>query len=246
MIRALRFASTLDLNVEENTYQAILRQREHMSHASNARMYEEILKFFYSGAMEKAFTAWQETGLLEIMFPGMGEWVLHHATEEDRSWQTMALQQLDKWKAHNIKASPELAYTLFLAPWILAIRDRRQEDPDVSPRQALLDAVQEVQQMLHPRILIPKRTAFRIFDLLQAQSRFKDRRSEQRVTRFLHRPYFRDALVLFKFNALACGKPQSELIEAWTQDLQKAPPPQERKERAHPQRRRRRRRRTHH
>ena len=100
--------------------------------------------------------------------------------------------------------------------------------------------------MLFTRVLIPKKTAFRIFDLLQAQSRFSDRRSEQRITRFLHRPYFRDALVLYKFNALAHGKPKTDLIQAWTEDLKKAPPAQERKERPHPQRRRRRRRRTHH
>ena len=108
-----------------------------------------------------------------------------------------------------------------------------------------MDSVHDVQQMLFQRVLIPKKTAFRMFDLLQAQSRFSDRRSEQRITRFLHRPYFRDALVLYKFNALASGKPQNDLVQAWTDDLKKAPPAQERKERPHPQRRRRRRRKTH-
>jgi len=245
MIRAVRFASTLDLDIEDNTYQAILRQRDQMLHASNARMYEEILKFLYSGAMAKAFARWEETGLLNVMFPGYADWLRDHATDDEREWSRLALGQLDKWKAHGIKASPELAYTLFLAPWILRVRNDLRKDGEHSPRSALLEAVQQAQQTLMPRILIPKRTAFKIFDLLQSQSRFQDRRSESRITRFLHRPYFRDALVLYKFDALASGTPQTDLINTWTRDLKKAPPAQERKERPHPQRRRRRRRRTH-
>jgi poly(A) polymerase len=246
MIRAVRFASTLDLEIEDNTYQAILREREHMSHASNARMYEEILKFFYSGAMEKAFSAWAETGLLDVMFPGFSDWCRNEASEEELDWHAMALQQLDKWKTHDVKASPELAYTLFLAPFILHVRDELKAGGHHSPRSALIEAVQQVQQVLMPRILIPKRTAFKIFDLLQAQTRFSDRRSEARITRFLHRPYFRDALVYYKFDALASGKPQADLIAAWKEDLKKAPPAQDKKERPHPQRRRRRRRRRTH
>jgi len=246
MIRAIRFASTLDLVVEENTYQAILRERDHMTHASNARMYEEILKFFYSGAMEKAFAAWAETKLLDVMFPGFTDWYRNTATEDELAWHRKALEQLDKWKAHDIKASPELAYALFLTPFIYHVRDELKAGGDLSPRAALMEAVQQVQQVLMPRILIPKRTAFKVFDLLQAQRRFTDRRSEQRITRFLHRDYFRDALVLFKFDALATDRPQTDLIQAWTDDLKKAPPPQKRKERPHhPKRKRRRRRRTH-
>jgi len=246
MIRAVRFASTLDLKIEDNTYQAILREREHMMHASNARMYEEILKFFYSGAMEKAFASWCDTELLDIMFPGVSDWYRNQASESELHWHAKALEQLDKWKAHDIKASPELAYALFLTPYILHVRDACKQEKDLSPRAALMEAVQQVQQVLMPRILIPKRTAFKIFDLLQSQRRFSDRRSEQRITRFLHRPYFRDALVLFKFDALATDRPQADLIQAWTEDLKKAPPPEEKKNRPHhPKRRRRRRRRTH-
>jgi len=238
MIRAVRFASTLDLKIEKNTYEAILRQKDQMIHASHARMYEEILKFFYSGAMEKAFDHWMETGLLDVMFPGFAPWIREQATETERSWFKLALQQLDKWKANGVKASPELAYTLFLAPFIRSVRDEKLSAGDLSPRNACMEAIQEVQHVLAGRILIPKRTAFRMFDLLHSQSRFRDRRSPQRITRFLNRGYFRDALVLFKFDALAFGDPQPELIQAWTEDLKKAPPPREPRK-APPRRRRR-------
>jgi poly(A) polymerase len=243
MIRAIRFAASLDLQIEDNTYQAILRQKEQMFHASHARMYEEILKFFYSGSMESAFTKWVETGLVDMMFPGFADWYRSQASPSEKQWHTMALQQLDKWKSHGIKASQELAYSLFLTPYIRAVRDElATANENLSPRNACMEAVQQIQHVLAARILIPKRIAFRIFDLVSSQDRFPDRRNEQRIVRFLHRSYFRDALVLFKFDALATGNPQTELIKAWTDDLKQAPPPSEQRERPHKPRRRRRRR----
>ena len=247
MIRAVRFAACLDLQIEEKTYQAILDQCDQMLHASHARMYEEILKFFYSGAMESAFKLWKDTKLLDVMFPGFSTWFREQASPEEIHWHHMALQQMDKWKTHNIKASQELVYTLFLTPYVRAVRDEILQRGDLSPRNACMEAVEQIQKILSTRILIPKKIAFKIFDLVSSQDRFSDRRNEQRIIRFLHRSYFRDALVLFKFDALASGKPQADLIEAWAEDLKKAPPANDRKERPHkPKRRRRKRRRPQH
>jgi poly(A) polymerase len=239
MIRALRFAATLGLAIEDNTYQGILRQREQITHASHARMYEEILKFLYSGAMERAFPLWVETGLFDLMFPGFSDWYRERAAESDRQWMTRAFQQLDKWKLNGVKASQELAYTLLLAPFIRSVWTELRQDQDLSPRNACMEAVHQVQRVLKDRILIPKRILFSIFDLIFSQNRFEDRGSEQRVERFLRRPYFRDALVLFKFDALATESPQTDLIQTWTEDLKKAPPPTERKSRPHSRGRRR-------
>jgi len=238
MIRALRFASTLGIDIEENTYEAILRQRDHLAHASHARMYEEILKFFYSGSMNDAFDQWCETGLLDVMFPGFALWVRETSTEADIAWLRVALQQMDKWKSHKVKASQELLYTLFLAPYI---RAKAAETAEADPSQdALLNALQTIQEQLAARILIPRRILFRMNDILKAQDRFGDRRNDDRVQRFVRRPFFRDALVFFKLDMLALGENQADLIAAWSRDLAKAPPPDPRRR---PQQRRPRRRR---
>lgn len=242
MIRALRFASTLGLNIEENTYQAILRQREQLSHASHARMYEEILKFFHSGGMETAFDQWCETGLLDVMFPGYAEWIRNQATPEEIEWLRHGLRQMDKWKQNKVKASQELLYSLFLAPYIRAVAAGIAVDnPDTPSRETLGQAVQQVQRALSVRILIPKRIAFAIYDLLKAQTQFTNRSSPQRVHRFVRRPYFRDALVLWKLDLLAKGESQPELLDAWTKDLADAPPPPRRGRHARGHRPRRRR-----
>ncbi len=245
MIRALRFASTLGLDIEHNTYEAILRQREQLSHASHARMYEEILKFFYSGGMNAAFDQWCETGLLDVMFPGFAHWVREQASASDIEWLRKALKQMDKWRKGNVKASQELLYALYLAPYIRSIdAGIRTDNPELPPRETLVQAVQQVQGELAGRILIPRRISYSIFDILKAQERFSDRRSAQRIERFVQRPYFRDALVFYKLDLLAKGESQPELLAAWSKDLAKAPPPRQNRRTAQRRPRRQRRRRN--
>lgn len=244
MIRALRFACTLGLEIEENTYDAILRQREQLAHASHARMYEEILKFFYSGAMESVFEQWCETGLLDVMFPGFAPWLREEASEAQVEWIRTGLRQMDKWKQHGVKASQELLYTLLLAPYLWAREQAVAVDqPDLPAIERLAEALTQVQRELAQRILIPKRVLFRMMDLLKAQERFRDRRSAERIQRFVRRPYFRDALALFKLDLLARQENQAELLAAWTQDLRKAGPVRseapDRPRRSRPRRRRR-------
>jgi poly(A) polymerase len=53
MIRAVRFASSLGLTIEEEAWQAIIDNHQQMLSASPARMYEEMLKYFLSGAARK-------------------------------------------------------------------------------------------------------------------------------------------------------------------------------------------------
>ena len=239
MIRALRFASSLGIDIEENTYEAILRQREHLAHASHARMYEEILKFFYSGSMNDAFDQWCETGLLDVMFPGFAPWVRETATETDIAWLRVGLQQMDKWKSHKVKASPELLYTLFLAPYIRAKTAETANQDEPTPDD-LLNALQTLQEELAARILIPRRILYRMNDILKVQDRFSDRSHPERNQRFVRRPFFRDALVFFKIDLLARGENQAKLIAAWSRDLAQAPAPgpQRREPSRRPRRRR--------
>jgi len=176
------------------------------------------------------------------MFPGYAEWVRDEASDAQVDWIRTALRQMDKWKQHKVKASQELLYALFLSPYIHARAGGLAVNrPELPSHEILPEALQGIQQELVGRILIPKRILFRIYDLLRAQDRFTDRRSPDRILRFVHRPYFRDALALYKLDLLAKGENQTELIAAWTRDFAKAPPVQDRPHAERQPRRRRRR-----
>lgn len=291
MIRAVRFAATLDLEIDESTYQPLLEHASLLQHASNARMYEEMLKFFNSGAAEKAFVMLRDTRLLDHWMPEFADWWRNAASEEEDNWVRMALQQMNKWKNASVKASPELLFALLLAPQIRALSFQpdkwiQEEDPiqdddseeagndpedlestdleatdpeadeegdaeedladsfdenaendgpistvtsfeNLPEHECLRRALLRYHRDLTPALLIPRRIAFRVFDILGNQARFLDR-NPKRVARFVKRPFFRDALVFFKFDCLVRQLEHGDLIREWTEDLKLAPPPKKR------------------
>jgi len=75
MIRAIRFAATLDFQIERDTYAAISTARDQLAKASNSRLYDEVLKLFFCGKALAAYRLLNATGLLEVMFPQFGPWL---------------------------------------------------------------------------------------------------------------------------------------------------------------------------
>ena len=121
-----------------------------------------------------------------------------------------------------MKAHPELQYGLLFAPLIRSAAKDLESD-DLSEHQALREALFLFQKNLAERVLLPKRVSFHILDILSNQFRFLNR-NPTRATRFCTRPFFRDALVFFKFDNLVNELGQEELILEWTEDLKALPP----------------------
>ncbi len=69
MIRAARFASQLDFRIENNTYQAIVKNHERINIVSAERITDEINKIMLSSSPSTGFKILQGTGLLNQFFP---------------------------------------------------------------------------------------------------------------------------------------------------------------------------------
>ena len=64
MVRAVRFAANLGLEIEEQTLKALLELKDRVALASPSRMYEEVLKLFMLGR-EKTYQLLRKTGLFQ-------------------------------------------------------------------------------------------------------------------------------------------------------------------------------------
>jgi poly(A) polymerase len=71
MVRALRQAARTGFEIEENTLQAIYRNRRELKKANPSRLVEEILKDLRGGAAVTFFRKLSETGLLETFLPAL-------------------------------------------------------------------------------------------------------------------------------------------------------------------------------
>lgn len=69
MVRAVRFASQLNFDIEHKTFQSIKRNSERLKIVSNERIVDEMNKILLSKRPSTGFMILEQTGLLEIFFP---------------------------------------------------------------------------------------------------------------------------------------------------------------------------------
>ena len=78
MMRAIRFATQLDFSIEQNTLDAITKNKERIKIISQERITDELNKIILTVTPSKGFNLLSDTGLLEIIFP---EFYNLHGTE---------------------------------------------------------------------------------------------------------------------------------------------------------------------
>lgn len=197
MIRAVRFASSCDLTIEEKTYQGILDSVEYMSSAAPARMFEEVLKFFHCGAMVKVLPMLRETGLLKVMLPEWATWLDEEATEPQLAWVNRALKLMDDCKAHGIVEQPSVLFGLLFGSYHEA-KAQPAIDAGAPPAEALEEVIRAHHKHMSDSIYIPQREILRMVRIAASQQRFRTTEVKQ-ANRFAAREYFNDAFAYFKF-----------------------------------------------
>lgn len=69
MLRAIRFASQLDFQIDESSYQGIVRNAHRISIISKERVVSELHKILLSKTPSKGFILLEKTGLLPLIMP---------------------------------------------------------------------------------------------------------------------------------------------------------------------------------
>ncbi len=69
ILRAIRFATVLDFEIEEKTFEAIKKTRERLEIITQERITEEFLKIMSAKKPSKGLILLMQTGIMEIIFP---------------------------------------------------------------------------------------------------------------------------------------------------------------------------------
>jgi len=97
MMRAIRFATQLDFQIEQDSFQAIYENRERISIVSKERIADELNKIVLAPVPSKGFKLLFNTGLLQLIFPKMAELfgvdIINGRAHKDNFYHT--LQVLD-------------------------------------------------------------------------------------------------------------------------------------------------------
>ncbi len=72
ILRAIKFAARLGFDVEENTYNAIIRHRADIKKCSQPRVLEELYRLLLGGAARRSFEILAETGVMSCLSEHLG------------------------------------------------------------------------------------------------------------------------------------------------------------------------------
>lgn len=117
LVRACRFASQLNFNIEESTYLAMSKNLGKLPHVSKERISDELLKILNSSHPSIAFNHFYNCGMLEILFPGIYKSAKSNLLEFKKSLLDIDTIKTDKPYikfARILSIIPEKSYTTTL------------------------------------------------------------------------------------------------------------------------------------
>jgi poly(A) polymerase len=204
MMRAIEFASRLGFEIEEGTYQAILRHKNEILKASPPRVSEEILELLRRGWSRGAFRLMVDSGLLEPLLPEV-----YKAISGDQTpyfWKM--LEVLDRTVQAGRRISDAVLFAVLLLPWVMDELEREEKRRD--GRMRISDVIIFIRDLIQPicaRMALAAGTRHQIEQALETLWRLLEVPGERRTQmRFVHREPFNDALALLELYALSSGR----------------------------------------
>ncbi len=217
MVRAVRFAAKLDLDIEAATAAAIPHLAPLIDGVPPARLFDEFLKVFETGHALASFHGLVRHGLFAHLFPATGAWLAaDDAAGRRRSFIEQALANTDARVAAGLPVTPMFLFGVFLWGPVTG-RARELAAGGLAEVPALVQAGYEVTTEQVRRIALPKRFSIPMREMFQLQLRFA-RRQGRRVQVTLQHRRFRAAFDLYLLRAVL-GEADPAAVRFWT-DIQ--------------------------
>jgi poly(A) polymerase len=221
MIRAIRFAAKLGFNIEAKTEAPIAELGHLLSDVSNARMFEEVLKLFHSGAGISVFEKLRHYDLFSYLFP-LTEQIL---AEESQGFPRMlvieALKSTDERIRSGKTVNPSFLFSAMLWEPMLQ-RKQVHLDSGMVYQDALYAAANDVIEQQIRCTAIPKRFTAQMRDIWNLQGRLSKRQGP-RAQKLSEHPRFRAAYDFMGIRAAAGETEVQELFDWWTEYQEKDP-----------------------
>jgi poly(A) polymerase len=192
MLRAVRFAALLAFTIEEKTHTALAAAANTIVRAAPARLYEEMLKIFFSGEAVRCCELLRQTGLFAALFPHFSGWLDVESEGFPRTRFGHMLTCVDDRIQQGYKLSAPLLLALLFGEYIddKAERFRRQG----APWQRSVDAAAaEFMGETCPIVMIMNRVGNSLCSIISQQYRL-NRVPGRRPESFIARRDFNDII----------------------------------------------------
>ncbi len=215
MLRAVRFAAKLGLEMDESVSRPIPEMAHLLADIAPARLFDEMLKLFMAGHAEATWTLMVEHGLFQQLFPQTWE------SMQRRDGHALLLQALKNTDQRIHQGKPVTPGFLAAALLWYPYEERLQQllDQGWHMHDAMHEAAEQVITGQIRRVAIPRRFTTMTREIWLLQPRFRHHVGK-RAWRLLEHPRFRaayDFLLLRGLEDENCAREAQWWTE--TQDL---------------------------
>ena len=212
MLRVIRFAAKLGFAMEPEALEMIEEQGKLLSHVSNARLFEEVLKLFHGGAAYETYLLLRKYGLFKYLFPFTDQMVIDGV----EGMPERALQNTDKRIKQGKPVIPAFLFACMMWDPVKADAQVLMDDGS-SETQAWRVAMNDTLRDQNQYVAVPRRLAEIILDIWNIHFRLI-KRNPRMVKASLNNRRFRAA---YDFLLLRTQVHEvDEEISQWWTDIQ--------------------------
>jgi poly(A) polymerase len=200
MLRAVRFAATLQFELDRETADAVREMAEEIHVVSAERIAEELKRMLVDPHRKRAMQLAQETGLLPLIFPELAPMIGASADQVESNTWGRTLQMLDHLQQPRFElAAATLLHAMALPPAAAL--------PLASPDEQKTRGLDDRPRSLCKRLRLSNQETDDIVWLLVNQSALADapNLSKAKLKRLMAQPLVRDELSLHRVKSLAAG-----------------------------------------
>ncbi len=222
MLRAIRFATKLDMTISPETEQPIKPLASLLNNIPAARMFEEFNKLFLSGKALDNFHQLRHYGLFTYFFPATDYALKNNVDEHIEKLIVLALKNTDTRIANEQRVTPAFLFAAILWYPLQAALRHINAQQKLTPQDAFFAAYHQVMTEQQQAIAIPKRFQLVIKDIWILQDRLT-RREPKKVMKTFQLPKFRAG---YDFLLLRSEIEQNSLVEdaLWWKNFQDVQP----------------------
>lgn len=214
MLRAARFAAKLGFGLAPSAAEPIYKLGSLLTEVHAARLYEEVIKLFFSGHAAESFEQLFHLDLVKYLFP---QTAVCFNDPVALALIRHALQSTDKRIADEKPVAQGFLLAILLWPAVTRLLDRNSEDED-SNQNLLVKATQKVLLEQIRYVAIPRRVTGLMEEIWLLQLRLTPSKFRKRHLKALSHPHFRAAYDFLLLRA-AAGENVNYWVEKWSRLL---------------------------
>jgi poly(A) polymerase len=208
ILRAVRFASRLEFDIEPRTYAAMEGSVEDLPRCAPPRILEDTFRILRGGVAEPGLALLRALDALRFLLAPIDTYLKEQGADGERTLAAFA-----RAADARLRAGEKLEDAVLLAVLLVPLMRAAPESPDAP--SAVPEAIEAMLQELVRTARLPRRIAERCRMMLLAQATLSGhRRRRGSLGTFRRHPLFNESLTVFACTVEATGQGGAEL-QAW-------------------------------